>query len=67
MTCKRRLAVKTHSMSPWLAVGQTTELISEIESGGIPPVSTVMGRKGGATVAKELVYTYACGSARRFT
>ncbi|WP_334106335.1 hypothetical protein [Methylobacillus sp.] len=54
-------------MSPWLAVGQTTELISEIESGGIPPVSTVMGRKGGATVAKELVYTYACGSARRFT
>ena len=36
-----------HRMNRWLALDQTDELIREIESGGTPLVSTVIGRNGG--------------------
>lgn len=43
----------------WLENHQTKELIGEMEKGGIPPISTSLGRTGGTYVAKELVYAYA--------
>ncbi|MCG5494515.1 KilA-N domain-containing protein [Ectothiorhodospira variabilis] len=55
-----------HRMNRWLALDQTHELILEIESGGIPPVSTVMGRNGGTFVVKELVYAYAMWISPKF-
>lgn len=49
---------KKHGPSYWLGNQQTTELLTELETTGIPVV-TVEGRNGGTYVCKELVYAYA--------
>lgn len=48
-----------HRPGHWLANQQTAALIAEMETAGIPAVSTAEGRGGGTYVAKELVYAYA--------
>ncbi len=49
---------KRHGASYWLAIQQTKELVSELETTGIPVVAAE-GRSGGTFVVKELVYAYA--------
>jgi hypothetical protein len=43
----------------WLENAQTVAMITELEKGGIPPVSSKQGRNGGTYVTKPLVYAYA--------
>jgi len=56
---------KRHGPSYWLGIQQTRELISELETTGIPVV-TMEGRRGGTFVAKELVYAYAMWVSPKF-
>lgn len=49
---------KRHSPNYWLENQQTSELVSILETTGIPVVS-LPGRSGGTFVVKELVYAYA--------
>ncbi|MEO5350219.1 MAG: KilA-N domain-containing protein [Magnetococcus sp. YQC-3] len=56
---------KKHIPSYWLKNQQTKELISELETTGIPVVS-LEGRKGGTYVVKELVYAYAMWISPKF-
>lgn len=48
-----------HRTNYWINLGDTKELVAEIEKAGIPAVSTKPGRNGGTFVVKELVYAYA--------
>lgn len=49
---------RRHEPSEWLSNQQTKELVSLLETTGIPVVKKE-GRNGGTYVAKELVYAYA--------
>lgn len=50
----------------WLQTQQAADLVSELQTGGIPPVSKTEGRTGGTFVARELVYAYAMWISARF-
>ncbi len=56
---------KRHIPSYWLSIQQTKEIITELETTGIPVVS-IEGRKGGTFVVKELVYAYATWISAKF-
>lgn len=52
-------AERKNEPSEWLSNKQTKELVSLLETTGIPVVNLKQGRNGGTWVCKELVYSYA--------
>ena len=57
---------KKNQPSNWLAMNQTTDLISEILITGNQGIKKTAGRYGGTYVCKELVYSYAMWISAKF-
>lgn len=57
---------KRHYPSYFLVNLQTKELVTELETTGIPVVKTIEGRNGGTYACKELVIAYAAWISAKF-